>query len=115
MRPPSSQEQEINLLELVKKVWDSRKLILRMCGIGAIVGLVIGFSTPKEYTASTLIAPESRRAYPGKSALVNMEDDNLSSSITGEKMPFSGFISGNHQFDAVSYTAFRHQGTRTER
>ena len=41
MRPPSSQEQEINLLELVKKVWDSRKLILRMCGIGAIVGLVI--------------------------------------------------------------------------
>ena len=85
MRPPSSQEQEINLLELVKKVWDSRKLILRMCGIGAIVGLVIGFSTPKEYTASTLIAPESRRAYPGKSALVNMEDDNLSSSITGEK------------------------------
>ena len=44
MRPPSSQEQEINLLELVKKVWDSRKLILRMCGIGAIVGLVIGFS-----------------------------------------------------------------------
>ena len=33
MRPPSSQEQEINLLELVKKVWDSRKLILRMCDI----------------------------------------------------------------------------------
>lgn len=91
MRPPSSQEQEINLLELVKKVWDSRKLILRMCGIGAIVGLVIGFSTPKEYTASTLIAPESRRAYPGKSALVDMEDDNLSSSITGEKMPFFRF------------------------
>ena len=85
MRPPSSQEQEINLLELVKKVWDSRKLILRMCGIGAVAGLVIGFSTPKEYIASTLIAPESRRAYPGKSALVDMEDDNLSSSITGEK------------------------------
>ena len=41
MRPPSSQEQEINLLELVKKVWDSRKLILRMCGIGAVAGLVI--------------------------------------------------------------------------
>ena len=39
MRPPSSQEQEINLLELVKKVWDSRKLILRMCGIGAIVSI----------------------------------------------------------------------------
>lgn len=65
MRPPSSQEQEINLLELVKKVWDSRKLILRMCGIGAIVGLVIGFSTPKEYTASTLIGPGKQKGLSG--------------------------------------------------
>ena len=84
MRPPSSQEQEINLLELVKKVWDSRKLILRMCGIGAVVGLVIGFSTPKEYTASTLIVPERTRrsSSSGISALVDMADIDIGTSST---------------------------------
>ena len=57
--------QEIDLLELAMKVWKSRKLILKVCGIGAIVGLIIGFSTPKEYTTEILIAPESTT---GKSA-----------------------------------------------
>lgn len=77
------QEQEIDLLELAKKVWDARKLILKVCGIGAVIGLVIAFSTPKEYTSKILIAPEST----GKSsssgsmnALAAMAGINIGSS-----------------------------------
>lgn len=78
----SVQEQEIDLLELAKKVWDSRKLILKVCGIGAVIGLVIAFSTPKEYTSKILIAPESttKSSSSGMSALAAMAGVSLGSS-----------------------------------
>lgn len=81
------QEQEVDLLALGKNVWNSRKLILRVCGIGTIIGLIIGFSTPKEYTASTLIAPEGYRrgASSGMSALADIADIDISSSPTADR------------------------------
>lgn len=53
------EEQEIDLLELASKIWDSRKTILKWGAIGAVVGLVIAFSIPKEYTTTIKLAPES--------------------------------------------------------
>ncbi|EKU89458.1 Wzz/FepE/Etk N-terminal domain-containing protein [Bacteroides oleiciplenus] len=84
---PLPQEQEIDLLELAKKVWNSRKLILKVCGIGTLIGLIIGLSTPKEYTASTLIAPEGYRksSSSGMNALADMADIDISSSTTTER------------------------------
>lgn len=81
------QEQDIDLLELAEKVWNSRKLILKVCGIGTLIGLIIGLSTPKEYTASTLIAPEGYRksSSSGMSALADMADIDISSSTTTER------------------------------
>ena len=52
------QEEEIDLLELALKVWAERRWILKCCGYAVIVGLVIAFSIPKEYTATATIAPE---------------------------------------------------------
>ena len=79
---PAVQEQEIDLLELAKKVWDSRKLILKVCGIGAVIGLVMAFSIPKEYTTTILIAQEStgKSSASGMSALAAMAGVNLGSS-----------------------------------
>lgn len=84
---PLPQEQDIDLLELAEKVWNSRKLILKVCGIGTLIGLIIGLSTPKEYTASTLIAPEGYRksSSSGMSALADMADIDISSSTTTER------------------------------
>ena len=81
------QEHEIDLLVLMKKVHNSRKLILKVCGIGIFIGLIIGFSIPKEYTASTLIAPEGyrRSASSGMSALANITDIDIRSSTTTER------------------------------
>lgn len=53
------QEEEIDLLELALKVWAERRWILKCCGYAVIVGLVIAFSIPKEYTTSVMIAPEA--------------------------------------------------------
>ena len=36
---PSSQEEEIDLLELALKVWGERKFILKACGYAVLIGL----------------------------------------------------------------------------
>lgn len=79
--------QEIDLLKLVRKIWNSRNLILKVCGIGTLIGLIINFGTPKEYTASTLIAPEGyrRSSSSGIGALASMADIDISSSSTTER------------------------------
>ena len=34
---PQPEEQEIDLIELAQKVWASRKLVFKACGIAALV------------------------------------------------------------------------------
>ena len=51
-------EQEIDLLELAMKLWDQKKKICIWCLIGAIFGLVVAFSIPREYTTDVKLAPE---------------------------------------------------------
>ena len=58
--PQQPQEKEIDLLELVYKLWDRRKLILMWCMWGVLAGLIIAFSIPREYTTSVKLAPESK-------------------------------------------------------
>jgi hypothetical protein len=55
------EEQEIDLLELVQKLWKRRKIFYKALGGALIVGLVIAFSIPKEYSVTVTLAPESTR------------------------------------------------------
>lgn len=57
----SQEEQEIDLLELVQKLWKRRKVFYKTLGIALIIGLVIAFSIPKEYSVTVTLAPESTR------------------------------------------------------
>ena len=82
-----SQGQEVDLLEITKKIFNFRKLLLKACCIGAILGIIMVFSIPKEYTANTLIAPEGyrRSSSSGISALADMADIDISSSSATER------------------------------
>ena len=84
------QEQEIDLIELAKKVWEGRKLVLKACGWAVLVGLVVGFSIPKEYTANVTLAPEAaaggRSVSGGLSALAGMAGINLGASQTADAL-----------------------------
>ncbi|MDR3119711.1 MAG: chain-length determining protein [Mediterranea sp.] len=53
------EEQEIDLIELARKVWAERRLIFKWCGIAVIVGIVVAFSIPREYKTIATLAPES--------------------------------------------------------
>lgn len=52
------EEKEIDLLELASKLWAQRKKLAIWSVCGAVVGLVIAFSIPKEYSTSVKLSPE---------------------------------------------------------
>ena len=59
------QELEIDLMEYARKLWNARKLLIKVAGIAAILGVVIALTTPKQYTVNVKLAPElgnSRRS-----------------------------------------------------
>ena len=51
-------ETEIDLIDLAKYLWKDYKLILKCAGIGLVVGIIVAFSLPKEYTTTVKLAPE---------------------------------------------------------
>ena len=70
---PSYQEEdelEIDLMEYVRKLWNARKLLLKVAGVAAIVGVIIAISIPKKYTAEVTLSPESGKG--GGSSLSGM-------------------------------------------
>lgn len=80
--PQQPEEQEIDLIELAQKVWASRKLVFKACGYAVIVGLIVAFSIPKEYSTSVTLAPETASKSGGGSmgALAAMAGINLGTS-----------------------------------
>ena len=86
---PQPEEQEIDLLELAARVWAERKLVLKWCGVAVLVGLVVAFSIPKEYTATVTLAPESEQgsaSLGGLSALAGMAGINLHNNQGGDAL-----------------------------
>lgn len=54
----NDEEKEIDLLELATKLWQQRRKLAIWSICGAVIGLVIAFSIPKEYAATVKLAPE---------------------------------------------------------
>lgn len=81
-----SSQEEIDLLELALKVWGERKFVLKACGYAVLIGLVIAFSIPREYTANAMIAPElsDNKTTGGLSSLASMAGFNLNATSTAD-------------------------------
>ena len=83
-RDDASDEKEIDLLELAMKLWDQRKKLIIWSVCGAVIGLIIAFSIPREYTTDVKLAPETtdnKAAAGGLGALASMA--GLGSSASG--------------------------------
>lgn len=78
-----SEEQEIDLVELVQKLWKERKVLLKVTGISVFVGLIVAFSIPKEYITTVKLAPEVQDASKRSSlgGLAAMAGINLNTSM----------------------------------
>ena len=68
---PKEEELEIDLMEYVRKIWAARKLLLKVAGIAALVGIVVAFSIPKQYTVKVTLSPEASKM-GRSSSLANM-------------------------------------------
>ncbi|MBQ5582767.1 MAG: chain-length determining protein, partial [Bacteroidales bacterium] len=84
--PHYYEDDEIDIMELVRKALKNWKFILKCCGVAVVVGIVAGFSIPKTYTVSATLAPEtvSKSGGGSLSSLAAMAGINLSSSTTAD-------------------------------
>lgn len=77
------EEMEIDLLELAMTLWKKRKKLAVWSACGAVFGLVVAFSIPKEYATSVKLAPEvadSKGGGGSLGALASMAGFSMSSS-----------------------------------
>lgn len=75
------EESEIDLIEIAQKLWSGKKTIIKGCIVGALIGLVVAFSIPKEYTTTIKLSPEmtdsKSKMGGGLGALASMAGVNL--------------------------------------
>ncbi len=50
--------EDIDIMEILQKLWNEKMFIVKSAIYAAIVGVVIAFSIPKEYNTSSTLAPE---------------------------------------------------------
>lgn len=100
---PADENQEIDLIEITKRLWRERRFLLKTAGIGMLIGVVIAFSLPKEYVTTVRLAPETidvSKRMNGLGGLAAMAGINLNTS-TG-----SDAISPDLYPDVVQSTPF---------
>ncbi|ATA90176.1 Wzz/FepE/Etk N-terminal domain-containing protein [Capnocytophaga stomatis] len=86
-------EDEIDLLELFHKLWIKRKSILKFTLFFFILGIIIALISPKQYTAVTVMIPQTsgdKMSVGGLGGLAAMAGINLGGSST-ESIPLNTY------------------------
>lgn len=65
--PDNIQEQEIDLIDIVKRLWRKRKFILKVTIVFMVLGLLVALFSPKEFTAGSLVVPQAGNKSAGGS------------------------------------------------
>ena len=82
-------DDEIDLLALAKTFWNGRKTVLKCMLATGILGVIIALLSPKEYTASTTMVPQTSSSagkLGGLSSLAAMAGFNLDNAASGEAL-----------------------------
>lgn len=73
---------EVFFSDLIAKIWVSRRAILIWCVCGAVLGLLIGLSTPDTYEAKVSFAPETEaKLGSGVSSIASMMGVSIDNSV----------------------------------
>lgn len=83
------QEEEIDIMALVKRLWEKKAFIIKVICIFAVLGVFVAIFTPKEYTAKCVVVPETKGgAFSGSSlgGLAAMAGINLGGANGGEML-----------------------------
>ncbi len=86
----AQEEKDIDLIAILKKLLDHKKMILLWCLVGIVLGGIIAFSIPKEYQTSVTLAPEvsgNKGTSGNLGALAAMAGVNIGSSSADAVSP----------------------------
>lgn len=82
------EEQEIDILAIVKRLWDKKKLILIVTGCFMVLGVFVALFSPKVYTSSVTFVPQTAKKGGGGSlsSLAAMAGINLGDMSSAESL-----------------------------
>lgn len=82
------EEQEIDILAIIKRLWDKKKLILIITGCFMVLGVFVALFSPKVYTSSVTFVPQTAKkgASGGLSSLAAMAGINLGDMSSAESL-----------------------------
>lgn len=81
------EEEEIDIMAIILRLWEKKWFIIKVTCVFAVLGVFVAIFTPKEYTASCVVVPETKGgAFSGSSlgGLAAMAGINLGASSGGE-------------------------------
>ncbi len=83
------EEEEIDIMAIILRLWEKRWFIIKVTCIFAVLGVFVAIFTPKEYTASCVVVPETKGgAFSASSlgGLAAMAGINLGAATGGEML-----------------------------
>lgn len=84
-------EDEIDLFELIKTIWNGRMLILKTVAVFIVLGLVVAFGSGEEYTSQVRMMPE----------YLAQDQARLSGSLGGLARQFGISAGSSQTYDAI--------------
>lgn len=107
--------EEIDLIELVKTIWGSRKTIYRFLAVGFVLGVFIALVAPKEYVSTSTLMPEySTESQSGASSLLKQYGGLIGLSGNGTYNSASNAIRVDLYPQIVSSLSFQDKLARQE-
>ena len=86
--PTDKGEDEIDLIAIAKTIWGGRKTILIALLIGAIFGVFVAMFTPNEYTATSIMVPQTGgKSQSSLSSLASLAGVDLGMTESSELSP----------------------------
>lgn len=90
VQEPENDEQEIDWMDILRRIYAIRKTLYKAAGVGVILGIIIALSIPKQYTVTVTLSPE-------------MSGDKASGGLASLASSFLGGGSNNNS-DALNVT-----------
>ncbi|MBQ6745745.1 MAG: lipopolysaccharide biosynthesis protein [Bacteroidaceae bacterium] len=85
---PPEEEDGIDIIALLKSLWEGRKTVLICTGVFIVLGLVAALTMKRTYTVSTVMVPQvsSGGSSSSLSSLASLAGINLSSGSSGSEL-----------------------------
>lgn len=96
-------EQEVDLLDLLRRIIAIRKSVYKAAGAGLIIGIIVAISIPKQYTVKVTLSPEMGTS-KGRNGLSGLAASFLGNGVTTSEG--SDALNASLSADIVSSTPF---------